>query len=70
MKLYEAILNQSTRVRAVGQYADWMRYSFERTHADVVRGVQRIFRDAGQPVPPDAEVDAWLEEADDANSNS
>lgn len=59
----EAMLNPYTRARAVGQLADWIRAG-GGTYKDVLKSVKRIHSEAGKPVPSDAEIDWWLEEAD------
>lgn len=58
-----ALVDVYRRARACGQLADAVRARGGQ-HADVVRLVQEAHRLAGKPVPGEAEVDWWLEEAD------
>lgn len=63
MKLSEAILNPSTRIKAVGQLCDAMR-DRGGNYGTTVLAIQRVFRVAGKPVPSAADVEEMFYEAD------
>lgn len=58
-----AVLDERTRVRAVGQLSDQLRERGGNYHHTLTL-IQAIFREAKMPEPDEATIDGWLYEAD------
>jgi hypothetical protein len=59
-----ALLMRETRISAVDSLSTGVRVRGGK-HADVLRLVQEVYREAGKPVPEVAEIDDWLAEAEE-----
>jgi hypothetical protein len=73
MNLTERILSPDpeTRARAVGEVADRMRgQAMPGGYRRTLEYIGLAYAQAGRVIPSDAEVDAWLAEADDLESAS